>query len=78
MELFPRGGCLGRAGVFWGLCKRDCFCQSFWIVAVSGCFVGAGRLVCVGMQEVQGIVLIDKRIIGFSAFFVLTWVTEQF
>ena len=65
MELFRRGGCFGRAGVFRGLCERDCFCQSFWNVAVGGCFAGTGRLVCVGMQEVQRIVLIKKSMMLF-------------
>lgn len=65
MELFRRGGCFGRAGVFRGLCERDCFCQSLWNVAVGACFASAGRLVCVGMQEVQRIVLIKKSMMLF-------------
>lgn len=68
MELFCSSNYLSRIGVFRGLCKRSCFYQSFWNVDFGGCFAGTGRLVCVGMQKVQGIMLIDRRIIVFRAF----------
>ena len=68
MELFRSGACFGRAGVFRGLCERDCFCQSFWNVAIGGCSADTGRMVCVGMQEIQGIVLIWKLAWTFETF----------
>ena len=68
MELFRSGACFGRTDVFWGLCERDCMHQSLWCMADSRCFVGTGRLVCVGMQEVQGIVLIWKLAWTFETF----------
>ena len=37
-------------------------------MAGSGCFAGTGRMVCVGMQEVQRIVLIWKLAWTFEAF----------
>ncbi len=60
MELFHRGGCLDRTGVFRGLCERDCVYQSFWNVAFGGYFADTGGLVYVGMQKIQGIMLTGK------------------
>ena len=61
MELFHRGGCLGRTGVFRGLCERDCVYQSFWNVAFGGYSACADGLVCVEVQKAPRLVLIINR-----------------
>ena len=77
MELFHSGACFGGVSVFWRLCKRSYFFQPFWSVVTDRYFASAGRLVCVGLQETQGIMLKGNDIVVVRAFFLTTGFTMR-